>query len=535
MGAGRSAGRSGWRAVAMLVATAAMLRPGAAAAQADAWWLHVTRLADDSMRGRETGSPEHRKAAEYIASQFRRLGLKPAGSNGYFQQVPLIVRRVDESRARAVLVRDGAEQPLHLGEDALFAIRTSGEGEVDAPLVFAGFGISVPEQGYDDLAGLDVRGKVVVVLGGGVPKGVSGPALASARQASAERLRAAGAVGMVTIANPRGDVPWARQALARLNPQMVLDDATPQRPATFASLTVNAERAELLFAGAAQRYAEVQALADSGAPLPRLVLPSRLRASVAFSTTHITSDNVAAVLPGADKALRDQYLVVTAHLDHVGVGGAIDGDSIYNGAMDNASGVATLIETAKALTARRPGPRRSVLFLAVTGEEKGLLGSLWYARHPTVRAQAVVADLNTDMFLPINPLDRLIVNGLEESDLADDVRRAASRHAVEVVSDPEPERNAFVRSDQYSFIREGIPALSLKVGFVRGSPEHERVLRWRQERYHGPKDDLLQPINRVTAERFNALYADLIGEVADRAARPAWYPTSIFRPKPATP
>jgi Zn-dependent M28 family amino/carboxypeptidase len=168
----------------------------------------------------------------------------------------------------------------------------------------------------------------------------------------------------------------------------------------------------------------------------------------------------------------------------------------------------------------------------VTGEEKGLLGSEYFAGHPNLPdGGALVADINTDMFLPINPFRQLLVNGLEESDLADDVRRAAERAGIEVITDPEPERNAFVRSDQFSFIRRGIPALSLKVGFSLGSPEHQRVLRWRQERYHGVDDEVTQPVDRQAAEDFNRLYPEVALEVANRPVRPAWYPTSAFRPE----
>jgi Zn-dependent M28 family amino/carboxypeptidase len=172
-----------------------------------------------------------------------------------------------------------------------------------------------------------------------------------------------------------------------------------------------------------------------------------------------------------------------------------------------------------------------VLLVAVTGEEKGLLGSDWFAGHPTIpEGGNLVANLNTDMFLPISPLRQLLVNGLEESDLSDDVRRAAARAGIEVITDPEPERNAFVRSDQYSFIRRGIPAVSLKGGFALGSAEHERILRWRQERYHGVDDEVTQPVDRQAAEDFNRLYPEIVAEVANRPARPAWYPSSAFRP-----
>ena len=202
------------------------------------------------------------------------------------------------------------------------------------------------------------------------------------------------------------------------------------------------------------------------------------------------------------------------------MGEPIAGDRIYNGAMDNASGIATLIETAAAAAAHG-GARRSIVFAAVTAEEKGLLGSRYFANRPTTQAGTIIANLNTDMFLPLFPLKSLVVQGLEESDLADDLKRVARPLALEVLSDPEPARNAFVRSDQYSFIKTGVPALSLKVGFVKDSPEHQIVLKWRTERYHAPSDDLNQPIDRKAAEDFGKVYVALVEAVANRTTQTA--------------
>jgi Zn-dependent M28 family amino/carboxypeptidase len=224
--------------------------------------------------------------------------------------------------------------------------------------------------------------------------------------------------------------------------------------------------------------------------------------------------------------LKEQYIVVSAHLDHIGVG-TMEGDNIYNGAMDNASGIATLIETAAA-AAKKPF-KRSVIFLAVTAEEKGLLGSRYFANKPTVASTALVADLNTDMFLPLFPLKSLVVQGLEESDLAGDLQKSARARGIEVYSDPEPERNAFVRSDQYSFIRTGVPSISLKVGFAKGSPEHDLVKKWRTERYHSPADDLSQPIDRQAADEFNQIYVALLEGVANRPTQPSWNSDSFFK------
>jgi Zn-dependent M28 family amino/carboxypeptidase len=221
--------------------------------------------------------------------------------------------------------------------------------------------------------------------------------------------------------------------------------------------------------------------------------------------------------------------VLTAHLDHVGRGEPVNGDSIYNGAMDNASGTATLLEVARLLRESGVRLRRSILFLSVTAEEQGLLGSRYFTAQPTVPASSIVANLNTDMFLPLFPMHSLIVNGLEESDLAGDVQRIGKAAGIAIDGDPEPERNAFIRSDQYSFIRRGIPALAFKIGWTPGSPEHETVKRWRTERYHAPSDDLSQPVNLQAAEDFNRLYAAIVEAIANRDTRPRWNDTSFFK------
>jgi Zn-dependent M28 family amino/carboxypeptidase len=254
-----------------------------------------------------------------------------------------------------------------------------------------------------------------------------------------------------------------------------------------------------------------------------------LKSTARLVEKHIESQNVAGVFTGSDPKLRDQYVVLTAHLDHVGVGRPVNGDSIYNGAMDNASGIALLMDVARALSTQREQLKRSVVFVAVTGEEKGLLGSRYYANHPTVPANGIVANLNTDMFLPIVPFTMLMVNGLEESDLAVDARRAGASTGVEVITDPEPEENRFVRSDQYSFILRGVPSLSLKVGFKRDSPEHAKVKEFRAKRYHMPSDDLMQPIDFSAAAGFEQTYIALVEAVASRPTRPAWFTDSYFR------
>jgi Zn-dependent M28 family amino/carboxypeptidase len=222
-------------------------------------------------------------------------------------------------------------------------------------------------------------------------------------------------------------------------------------------------------------------------------------------------------------------VVLTAHLDHVGVGEPVRGDRIYNGAMDNASGIATLLEVARHLRESQARLARSVLFLAVTGEEKGLLGSKFFAARPTVAPRELVANLNMDMFLPLFPLERLTVYGLDESDLGDDVRAVAAQHRVLIQQDPEPLRNLFIRSDQYSFIRRGVPALAFKVGYEKGSAEEKVAKSWLKERYHAPSDDLNQPVDLDAAARFNRILADLAQRIANRAHAPKWRHQSFFR------
>jgi Zn-dependent M28 family amino/carboxypeptidase len=342
-------------------------------------------------------------------------------------------------------------------------------------------------------------------------------------------LRRAGALGVVTIART-SDVPWERTALRRLAPvKGLVDDPVGDRSGQQIALTVNPAAAEAWFAGSGRTAAELMALAAERQPLPRFALPARLRATLVTQASRLESDNVVGVLRGTDARLQDEYVVLSAHLDHVGRGEPVNGDDIYNGAMDNASGIATLLEVANRLGKSGVGLRRSLVFLAVTAEEHGLLGSRYYASRPTVPGAGIVANLNTDMFLPLFPMRSLIVSGVEESDLADDLRRVAQSAGIEILTDPEPERNAFVRSDQYSFIRRGVPALAFKIGWKLGSAEHEIVKRWRAERYHAPSDDLAQPFDRQAAEDFTRLYAELAAAVANRATRPRWNDTSFFK------
>lgn len=504
--------------------------PECAAQDAERWWRDVQALAHDSMKGRQTGSPEHRKAAEYVAATYRKAGLEPAGTNGFFQPVRFTMRTIDESRSSLVLIRDGREESLTLGRDASLLPRAPLAPSVDAPVVFVGYGLQLPEYGYHDLDGIDVRGKIVAYITGS-PRGVPGPVLSHARNQAWVAFRRAGAVGMIIFTSYRGgDSAYLRGARNRLAPAASPADSTIDvMRGNRLYVQMNAARGEKLFARAPRSFAWLATRADSGLPLPRFDLPVRLRSRVHVVEQQITSDNVAGLLRGNDPNLRDEYVVLTAHLDHVGIGRPERGDSIYNGAMDNAAGSALLMEMARLLGAQRASLRRSVILVAVTAEEKGLLGSRYFAFNPTVPDASIVANLNTDMFLPIIPLRMIMANGLEESDLAVSAHAAGKAVGVPVVTDPEPEENRFVRSDQYSFILRGIPALSVKVGFGRDTPEHQKIREFRSQRYHGPADDTSQPVDLEAAAGFARFYAALVREVANRDQRPAWNDDSFFR------
>lgn len=506
------------------------------------WWAHIQYLAGDKLEGRDTGSAGHKLAAQYVAGEFERSGLKPAGTSGYFQPVKFDISQIDEPASSLDLIRDGKLQPLKLGDDAAFALRSGIAPAFEGAAVFAGYGFAVPEQKYNELSGLDVKGKIVVYLSGG-PKSIPGE-LMSHYQSAGERwkhLHALGAVGTVVIANPKNmDVPWERAALSRFMPSMSLADSSAADPSAadpsaneqagvMLSLRFNAANADKLLAGSGHSIGEILAAADSGQPLPKFPLAVRIRSKVSVKKSAAESQNVAGILPGTDPKLKDEYVVVSAHLDHIGVGKPIGGDSIYNGAMDDASGIASVLEIARHLQQSKTKLKRSILFLAVTGEEKGLQGSRYFATHPTVKAKSIVADINMDMFLPLYPLKYLVVYGLEESTLGDQMKAVAAEAGVELQKDREPERNIFIRSDQYSFIKQGVPSLFFKFGNLPGSPEEKMQKEWLRLRYHAPSDDLSQPVDKAAAARFNEMIRELTVRAANGAARPAWKRESFFR------
>jgi hypothetical protein len=499
---------------------------------ADRWWNHIAYLASDEMQGRQTGSEHHHKAAAYVADQFRELGLEEAGTKGYFQPIEFETRRLIESDSSLAFERGGAAIRFELGEQATLG-RAGDSGEtVEAEMVFVGYGMTVPEHNYDDFAGLDVKGKVIVTLAG-APAGIPG-ALASHYQSGDERrknLARVGALGGASILNPRiMEMSWERGSKFRLQTGMDLaDPELSQEGVAKLAFTVNPDYGDWFLADSPYSLEQLLALDKDKKPLPKFPIPGKIRGKVALEKSKVTSENVVALLPGADAQLKNEYVLFSAHLDHIGVGEPVNGDSINNGAMDNASGIATLIEVARELQRADPPLKRSILLLACTGEEKGLLGSRYFAARPTVEIDNVVANLNFDMFLPVVPLRAVMALGAEESDLGVWLREAAGQAGLQVQPDPVPERNRFIRSDQYNFIKKGVPALAFKFGVEPGSADEKTMTAWYSDRYHSPSDDLSQPVSKEGAVAFNRLMAALATRIANAEGRPQWNAESFFR------
>jgi hypothetical protein len=533
--------------LALCLTAAALMAAGIDyVAEGARWWAHVKFLADDRLEGRNLGSEGLRKAVQYVTAEFERQGLKPAGPGGYLQPVKFESRLLIEELSGLSLVRGGNAEPLALGAEAGLSPRAELPPSLEAPMVFAGYGMVVPEARYDDLSGLDVRGKIVVYVNAPGPVAVSGP-LKSHYSSGVERwaaLRRAGAIGVATLQNPRATAAAGNRAPATgesgaaggrggrgpVQPVVTLADPDLQETAgQKIAISITNRGAEKFFAASGHTFEEIRKLALANEPLPRFPLAASLRVNAAVRTTRIEEPNIVGLLPGSNRKLKDEYVILSAHLDHVGVGRPVNGDNIYNGAMDDASGIATLLEVARLMKQSAVRPKRSIVFLAVTAEEKGELGSRYFAARPTVPAGAIVADINLDMFLPLYPLKFLEVQGLAESTLGETVRAAARELGVEVQPDNEPEQNRFIRSDQYSFIRRGIPALAFKFGYAPGSPEQKIRAEWIRTRYHKPSDDLGQPVDTAAAAGFDRIILGLLTRVADAHARPRWHADSFFR------
>jgi len=517
----------------LVAAASAQQTPPASHFDGNSWWAHVKFLADDSLEGRDTGSEGLRKAQAYAVEQFQKAGLEPAGTNGFYQPVRFNQYEVDEAKSSLALVTGEQSKSFSFADDAFINTRsTRASANLSAPLVFIGYGLQIPEKNLDELAGLDLKGKIVVYLTGS-PADIP-TALASHYQTAGERwksLRAAGAIGTISIFNPASmDIPWSRISVNRNHPSMDLADPEfYETPGLQLGISFNPASAEKLFDGSGHTFAEIAALGKDRKPLPHFPLAASLKASAVILTKSLESSNIVAKLTGSDPTLKNEFVVLSAHIDHVGIGAPINGDRIYNGAMDNGSGSALAMDIAASLKAHPEKVQRSILFVLVTAEEKGLLGSKYFATHPTVAPKSIVADVNVDMFLPIVPLKILKVGGLEESDLGARSAAIAQSLGIKPIADPEPLRNSFIRSDQYNFIKQGVPSVKCDISFEPGTPEQKIFKDWLTTRYHAPSDDVNQPVDLQAAALYEEFTRRLLLETANTSARPRWKPDSFFR------
>jgi hypothetical protein len=499
---------------------------------------HIRFLADDLMLGRETGSREYEIAARYVAAQFALIGVLPAGEEGYLQAVPLRRSMLELSSPRFTLFGPNGETELRFREDFLTDAAIVRERvDVRAPLVFVGYGIVAPELDHDDYRNLDVNGKIVVALSG---KPSSFPSELGAHVASSrekERYAAErGAVGLVSVVTPTREkvFPFARMAeFLRLPRMSWLDGDTPAN--TYEKLSgeaiVSLDAAPKLFRLAPRPFEDVLAsIEKEDSPLGfDLGLEGRIEARSRHEA--ISSSNVVGLVRGSDPSLQNEFVVYTAHLDHDGPSSGPAEDVIYNGALDNASGVAILLETARLFASAPKPPRRSILFAVVTGEERGLLGADYFARNPTVPRDRIVADVNLDMPLILYPLGDVIAFGAEHSSLGDVVGRAARAVGLELSPDPFPEQGIFTRSDHYMFVKQGIPSVFLVPGFHSSDPNVDGgaiFSNFLQQHYHQPSDEPDLPIDYDAGALFTRVNY-LIGlEVANAAERPTWNPGDYF-------
>jgi hypothetical protein len=525
--------------VASLLAACGTESPPVARTRASAANIeaHVRFLADDLLEGREAGTRGYDLAALYATAQFRLLGLEPAGDDGgYLQKVPLVSGSRVLEGARFSYVRDGKRTELKPLVDWMPSVNYNAEqSEVTAPLVFVGQAVHAPELGHDDLAGVDLKGKIAVYFGGAPARfGNTERAVSSSNREKSATLVARGAVGAIYLSTPKEEERyswerytkgWQRAGMRLRGPDGKGVDTFPELKAGASLSVVQARR---LFEGAPASFDEVVARIEKGEAKP-FDMPVTATIAVRSRFEQKVSHNVAARLPGSDPALAAEHVVFTAHLDHVGIKAVDpekpDADRLNNGATDNALGTGILLEVARNLAGGTVKPKRSALFVLVTAEEKGLLGAEYFAAFPTVPADGIVANVNMDMPVMMTELTDVIPFGLHHSSLQHVLERAVREVVVTISPDPIPEESIFVRSDQYAFVRKGIPAVYLDAGIVAKDPavDGKKLLdEFLEKHYHQPSDDLSQPIHWPTAARLADLNLRIGLMIANDPQRPTW-------------
>lgn len=497
---------------------AAQQTPTPAAAE---WWRLTTVLSNDSMQGRDTGTEAYERAAHVVADQFSADHLKPAGDGGsFFQRVPMHQVSLDvEHSSIELLSTDSKTKPqqIRLLYETTLNPRAGLPPEITGDLFFLGYGL--PENTPD------LQGKVVIFFNN-VPASVAPADRAAYPARRAKFLGESGAAAIVSIDNPAAIEPFHWPAAYARTVTLSPDT----QPATQRlTLRMSEEAAVRLFVGAQIDAKKLFASAAMGQPISSAALPQRLRIRLKTTEKDISSPNILAILPGSDASLAPEYVALSAHLDGYGFGTPVLGDSLYNGALDDAAYVATLLQLAHTLS--HTPAKRSLLFCIFTGEEKGLLGSEYFTQHPTVAASQIVADLNLDQLRPIFPLRLLTMEGIGDSTLGETARTVAARFSIQVRPDREPERNLFRRADNYSFVRIGVPIAGFIFGYNPGTPEEAAYRNWYATRYHKPQDDLSTPIDWTAAVKFNDFYRALATTIADAPKRPEWLPASPYAPQ----
>ncbi|WP_262695865.1 M28 family metallopeptidase [Kordiimonas aquimaris] len=527
----------------------AYVEPGATSEQqnidraffsADRIKADVTFLSQDLLRGRDTGSEGHRIAAHYVAAEFARLGVAPMGDNGgYFQEVPMRKAKVNVDTA-AMTVRNGDETlELELGDDFFMSGSVKNpSGEVSADVVFVGYGVHAPDLGHDDLAGLDLSGKIVVALSGA--PSTFNTEIRAHHGSGATKLKAIeerGAVGIITFnsASDEKRRPFAsfKRFLGRESFDWIAPDSDASEAGSVkATAAISHDVARKLFAGSSSSLDDVLAQADTGK-----VDGFDLTANVTMKRESILTDpfdtpNVVAVLEGSDANLKSEYVVLSAHLDHIGVSENAKGDDkINNGALDNASGVSTLLEVARAYVAGGERPKRSILFTIVTGEERGLLGAEYFAHYPTVEKPAIVANVNLDMPLLLYDFTDVVAFGAERSSLGPITEAALAKLDVALSPDPIPQEGIFTRSDHYRFVQQGVPSVFLMTGWNKGLGGKDGGKIFQQflsKTYHSPADDITQDIDFDAGAKFAYANWLIASDIANAPKRPTWNEGDFF-------
>lgn len=497
---------------------------------------HIAYLADDRLKGRLPGTEGYQMAVDYVIDQYKKIGVAPGGDNGGYTQ-KLVIRRsvVNHSTAWALLEdKNGNKDSLIFQRDFIpMAHPLKSNASASGQLAFIGYGVEIPGM-YSDYAGIDVKGKIVVIVSG-APDGLSSTLTAHFSNTGNKINTASkkGAAGVILI-NPA--------ARFTSNPNQVIQSNVSLDPAKSVAYTLGfAGNVGVALSGSRNLLARL--FMNSGRNITQLLADIKARKqssfdlpftlSAGYASTYIDFDsyNVVGLIPGSDKQLKNEYVVHSAHLDHLGIGRAVNGDSIYNGAHDNASGVASLLEIARVYKTSGAKPKRSVLIVMMTGEEMGLIGSSYFAANPTVPKTSIVADVNTDMPTVIAPLLSVVPLGAEHSSIMNNVKFAANHLGLEVEKDPEPTENRFVRSDQYSFVVNGIPALHIKYGNksnVAGFNLVDFVRQWRAKYYHQSADGIDGIFNFTAAKTYVQLNFLISYSIAQTTARPVWNEGDLF-------